>query len=367
MLTGGDGYTVFANGTDVLQPGDALLDVSIDYVTANSPVNPAVEGRIVGRKILGRLGHIDRLRRFLHRRPVRRLAEAPVEQLRHLGIAVGRGPAAEYRRDDPLVAALGRGDEVEARRVGIAGLDPVGALIGVEEAPVGGIDLGDPRIGRAAREDVVVLGVVVEEMPPERDHVARRRHVSLPRQAVGVDEGGLGHAKRLGRAVHARREGAFRPFDRLADRGRGIVGRLDGGGADQVAKRDLLARPQPELRGRFGRRVLRDRDLAVERDLATLHRLEGDVERHHLGQGGRIEPGIGILGMQHLARPHVHHQVRIGRGQRRERGQEERQKERRVHANAMDALPRTSKHLPHLLACLYDPVLRRDFSDLRSR
>jgi 2',3'-cyclic-nucleotide 2'-phosphodiesterase (5'-nucleotidase family) len=48
MYTGGDGYTVFAQGTNVLQPGDALLDVAIDYVTANSPVNPVVEGRIVG-------------------------------------------------------------------------------------------------------------------------------------------------------------------------------------------------------------------------------------------------------------------------------------------------------------------------------
>ena len=48
MYTGGDGYTVFTQGTDVLQPGDALLDVTIDYITAHSPVNPAVEGRIVG-------------------------------------------------------------------------------------------------------------------------------------------------------------------------------------------------------------------------------------------------------------------------------------------------------------------------------
>ena len=47
MYTGGDGYTVFTQGTDVLQPGDALLDVAIDYVTANSPVGPVVEGRIV--------------------------------------------------------------------------------------------------------------------------------------------------------------------------------------------------------------------------------------------------------------------------------------------------------------------------------
>ena len=46
MLTGGDGYTVFGQGTDVQQPGDALLDVAVDYITANSPVGPVVEGRI---------------------------------------------------------------------------------------------------------------------------------------------------------------------------------------------------------------------------------------------------------------------------------------------------------------------------------
>jgi 2',3'-cyclic-nucleotide 2'-phosphodiesterase (5'-nucleotidase family) len=47
MFTGGDGYTAFTGGTDVLQPGDALLDVVIDHIGANSPVVPAVEGRIV--------------------------------------------------------------------------------------------------------------------------------------------------------------------------------------------------------------------------------------------------------------------------------------------------------------------------------
>jgi 2',3'-cyclic-nucleotide 2'-phosphodiesterase (5'-nucleotidase family) len=47
MFTGGDGYTMFAQGTDVQQPGDELLTVAIDYVTANSPVKPLVEGRIV--------------------------------------------------------------------------------------------------------------------------------------------------------------------------------------------------------------------------------------------------------------------------------------------------------------------------------
>jgi len=48
MYTGGDGYTVFTQGTNVLQPGDDLLQVAIEYITAHSPVGPVVEGRIVG-------------------------------------------------------------------------------------------------------------------------------------------------------------------------------------------------------------------------------------------------------------------------------------------------------------------------------
>jgi 2',3'-cyclic-nucleotide 2'-phosphodiesterase (5'-nucleotidase family) len=48
MYGGGDGYTIFSQGTNVQQPGDDLLQVAIDYVTANSPVGPVVEGRIVG-------------------------------------------------------------------------------------------------------------------------------------------------------------------------------------------------------------------------------------------------------------------------------------------------------------------------------
>ena len=45
----GDGYTPFlSQGTDVQQPGDDLLQVTIDYITAHSPVGPVVEGRVVG-------------------------------------------------------------------------------------------------------------------------------------------------------------------------------------------------------------------------------------------------------------------------------------------------------------------------------
>ncbi|TLN28540.1 hypothetical protein FDZ74_00435, partial [bacterium] len=48
MFGGGDGYAIFSQGTNVIQPGDDLLQVAIDYVAAHSPVGPLVEGRIVG-------------------------------------------------------------------------------------------------------------------------------------------------------------------------------------------------------------------------------------------------------------------------------------------------------------------------------
>jgi 2',3'-cyclic-nucleotide 2'-phosphodiesterase (5'-nucleotidase family) len=48
MFTGGDGYTVFSLGTNVKFTGDLMLDVVQEYVTAHSPVNPVVEGRILG-------------------------------------------------------------------------------------------------------------------------------------------------------------------------------------------------------------------------------------------------------------------------------------------------------------------------------
>ncbi len=53
MFTGGDGYTSFAGGTNVLQPGDGLLDIVVDYIKANSPVSavgpppPGVATRLI--------------------------------------------------------------------------------------------------------------------------------------------------------------------------------------------------------------------------------------------------------------------------------------------------------------------------------
>lgn len=46
MFTGGDGYTVLSEGTDVAQTGDVLLQLVVDHIEANSPVSAEEDGRI---------------------------------------------------------------------------------------------------------------------------------------------------------------------------------------------------------------------------------------------------------------------------------------------------------------------------------
>jgi 5'-nucleotidase len=47
LVAGGDGYTVFTQGADKQDTGLLDVDVTTEYITARSPVNPQVEGRIV--------------------------------------------------------------------------------------------------------------------------------------------------------------------------------------------------------------------------------------------------------------------------------------------------------------------------------
>jgi 5'-nucleotidase/UDP-sugar diphosphatase len=48
LASGGDGQEAFKQGTNVVY-GDPCIDVVADYIRKNTPINPKVEGRIVGR------------------------------------------------------------------------------------------------------------------------------------------------------------------------------------------------------------------------------------------------------------------------------------------------------------------------------
>jgi 2',3'-cyclic-nucleotide 2'-phosphodiesterase/3'-nucleotidase len=47
VLAGGDGYTEFANGTDIVDTGIFLRDVLVDYIKAKETLSPIVDGRII--------------------------------------------------------------------------------------------------------------------------------------------------------------------------------------------------------------------------------------------------------------------------------------------------------------------------------
>ena len=46
VRNGGDGYSMFATAADAYDFGPDLADVMAEYMAANSPANPMVEGRI---------------------------------------------------------------------------------------------------------------------------------------------------------------------------------------------------------------------------------------------------------------------------------------------------------------------------------
>lgn len=46
VLVGGDGFTEFANGTDILDTGISLRDAMVDYIKANPTITPKLDGRI---------------------------------------------------------------------------------------------------------------------------------------------------------------------------------------------------------------------------------------------------------------------------------------------------------------------------------
>jgi 2',3'-cyclic-nucleotide 2'-phosphodiesterase (5'-nucleotidase family) len=47
VLVGGDGFTEFAAGTDIVDTGLFIRDALVDYIKANSIIRPKLDGRII--------------------------------------------------------------------------------------------------------------------------------------------------------------------------------------------------------------------------------------------------------------------------------------------------------------------------------
>ena len=135
----------------------------------------------------------------------------------------------------------------------------------------------------------------------EHCHIARRRHLARIGQAGRIAEDRPRHAQRARLGGHPGGEGVFRTADILADGDGDVIGGAGHHRQDRVTDADRLAGLEAELRWRLVRCMGRDRDGRGERGLAAVERLEQQVERHHLGERGRIALPVGIVGVKDVA------------------------------------------------------------------
>ena len=164
-----------------------------------------------------------------------------------------------------------------------------------------------------------MLGKVAHHRGGEPAQIACGRDLLRLGQPIGIDELGARHAEALRGGVHALDEGLVRAGHRLGQHDRHIIGRLDNERLEALLDRHLGAHGQADLGRRLHMGELRAADLGFERDFALLDRLEHDVGRHDLGEGGRVPLVILVLRVEDLPIPRIEQErwsrERRGRGQ----------------------------------------------------
>ena len=123
---------------------------------------------------------------------------------------------------------------------------------------------------------------------------------------------GMVHAERMRLGGHQPGEFRLVAAQRLGHDHRHVIGRFGDDGADRGFHLDALTRLQAELGRRLRGGVRGDRHFRRHLDLAGLQPLEQQIERHDLGQRGRMTRAVGIGRLHHGARIGVHHDRGIG-------------------------------------------------------
>ena len=119
--------------------------------------------------------------------------------------------------------------------------------------------------------------------------IARRRDLVVVGQAGGVLVDGAAHAERLRLARHQLGELVLVAGDGFRHHDGGIVGRARDDALDRVLDRDACCPAcRPSLVGVWPAACVGDLELAVELELAGLELLEQQIERHDLGERGRM-------------------------------------------------------------------------------
>ena len=272
------------------------------------------------------------------------------QEFAHHAITNTSGFLPDHDADQVLSVASYTGRDVEARGTRVSRLDTIGSreptkqpvMILVTSATISKPTLREPSI---FPREMILQGQA------QSRHIARRRELVLVRKPRRVLEDGIFHVQpaRLGR--HHAGERVLAASNMLRDGGRDVIGGFRNQRRDGFTHGDCLSGLQAQLRrllacGPLGK-PYRRRQLQA----SLLKALEHQIERHHLGQRGRIALAVGGLRIQCLAGISIDHNGRRRLpGDRTRNGQAcERHEGNKDHETAASANRiRTRQTRPHL-------------------
>ncbi len=158
-----------------------------------------------------------------------------------------------------------------------------------------------PPVERGGREITVVARKAFLDGATERGLVARGRDLLVVGKAIGVAVDRPGHAERARLARHHLGEVVLVTGDRFRDHHGCVVGRAGDEALDRVLDANGLAGTQIQLGRILIGGVLGHRHLGVELHPAGFEALEQQVERHDLGQRGRMADPVRACCLEHRA------------------------------------------------------------------
>ena len=205
------------------------------------------------------------------------------DQFSHAGVAGAARASAQNDRHEVPLAALDRGDKIEARCARIAGLDAVHAFDLAEQAVVVAHRNAAPFEG-AGREVAIIFRVAVLDRHREQGLVAGGGDLIVVRQAGGVLVNRAAHAERARLARHRPGEFLFAAGKRLGNHDGGVVRRFCDQRLDGIFDRQRLPGLEAELGRRLFGRVFGRGQFALERQPSGLEPLEQQIERHDFRQ-----------------------------------------------------------------------------------
>ena len=204
------------------------------------------------------------------------LREAAVEQRRHFAIArAGRG-AAHDDTDQPAPVAHRGGRQIVTRGADIAGFDPIGTIVPVEQGIVV-MDDASAKVELPRREIAILPREVAVEGKSQLRLITGRRILIGVRQPGSIAVNRAGHPELPGAARHQLGKGRLAAGQSLGQHRGGIVCRPGDESQNEVLHRDRFAGPETQLCRRPARRLVGDQQILIKVKPAGVQRLEDQI------------------------------------------------------------------------------------------